>query len=320
MPSYTTSSFDYQVSLSEREVINLRSLDNTFVFEYQRKANDTWRFNYKMLDYDKSWETFFPECLCKEMVEEILSWCSIYDLRFLFPRLALGLRLKLFRLPREDIKDWISQVSNNVDYKKQKVMENALEIADFQYQSLVMSLRDMLYMGQIIGGGGWRKWDLVNNFWYSLKNILVNKDTTTYEEVVEDIAESDGREWFILREAFVKPLFAELTDLYKKRLGMDYENFYTRVGLVENNHSHSKSWRTQRSSNLYKSPLLRLMSLDTKDRTQRDYNMTELQIYFTNNRIRYYCRGVLKGEGLDKFPKTWSAKKYIAYLMKYQGI
>ena len=320
MPSYTQSSFDYQVSLSESEKSNLRGLYNTFAFEYQRKANDTWRFNYKMLNYDKSWETYFPECLCREMVEEILSWCSIYDLRFLFPRLAIGLRLKLFRLPRKESKDWISPVSKNMDYTKQKVMENALEIADFQYQSTSMSLRDMLYINQILLGGAWIKWDLVSKFYTSLRNILNDKDTTTYEEVVEDIPESDGRGWFILREAFIKPLFAELTDLYKKPLGMDYDNFYNGYLLLENNHSHSASWKVEHSLNMYKSPLLVLMSLDTKDRTQRDYNMEALETYFTENRIRYYCRGVLKGEGWDKFPKTWSAKKYITYLMKYQGI
>jgi hypothetical protein len=318
MPSYTTSSFDYKVSLSEREVINLRSLDNTFAFEYQRRANDTWRFNWKMLRYDKSWETYFPVCLPKEMVEEILSWCSIYDLRFLFPRLAIGLRLRLFRLPREDRKI-VNEVSKNMVYMKQKIMENALDMADFQYQSTCLSLREMLYMGQI-NEFLFSKWDLIFQFNSSLARIWEEKDTTTYEEVVEGIPEGKGGLWFEGREAFIKPLFAELTDLYKKPLGMEYEKFYTEIGLLENNHSHSKSWRTQRSDNLYSSPLLRLMSLDTKDRTQKDYNMKELETYFTTNRIRYYCRGVLKGEGWDKFPKTWSSKKYIAYLMKYQGI
>tara|TARA_R110002153_G_scaffold73533_5_gene191808 strand:+ start:3550 stop:4470 length:921 start_codon:yes stop_codon:yes gene_type:complete len=306
------------VGLSESEVRNLRSLDNTFAFEYQRKANDTWKFNYKMLKYDKSWETYFPICLCKEMVEEILSWCSIYDLRFLFPRLAIGLRLRLFRLPREDSKI-ISPVKNNMSYKKQKVMENALDIADIQYQSTCFSLREMVRLGQF-KEVLFKKWDLVAKFYSSLTRIWEDKDTTTYEEVVENILEEDGRGWFILREAFIKPLFAELTDLYKKPLGMDYDNFYNGYLLLENNHSHSASWKVEHSLNMYKSPLLVLMSLDTKDRTQRDYNMEALETYFTENRIRYYCRGVLKGEGWDKFPKTWSAKKYITYLMKYQGI
>lgn len=316
------SSNEYKVGLTESEVINLRSLDMTYAFEYQRKANDTWKFNYKMLRYDKSWETFFPVCLCKEMVEEILSWCSIYDLRFLFPKLALGLRLRLFRLPRED-KKIVSPVCKSMYHKKRKVMENALDIAEFQFKSNRFTLRKMVLLGQYqddLGVEG-RSRQLAQQFNSSLTNILNEKHTTTYEEVVEGIPEQ-YRWWFISREAFVIPLFAELTDLYKRPLdwGIEYEKFYTGCKLKEDNHSPSKSWRTKNSFNLYRSPLLVLMSLDTKDRTQKDYNMEALETYFTTNRIRYYCRGVLKGEGWDKFPKTWSAKKYITYLMKYQGI
>ena len=236
------SEFEYGVSYSQRERNELKNIeDRKNPFGKTTLVNDVFRFNWKMIKYDKTWERVFPQFLCKEMVEEILNFMTVYDLRFLFPNLWYGLQLKLFRLPNwkwrpmENGKgyeeyydksrlDYIRiPTCEGLNHHQQTLLASCFKVADKLYLGSTYDMKDIVDILMTH-----RNHD-PEFFARAFKNVLQRRLHTkeegtylSYEDVLRwcrPDAEWEGDypelyQFLKERQPFLEPLLKELPDLY----------------------------------------------------------------------------------------------------------
>ncbi len=331
---------NYQLTLSQQEKDNIDKIrNNDLPFGKTALLNNAFRFNWKMIRYDNSWEKFFPECLCKEMVEEILSWCSVYDLRFLYPRLYIGLRLKLYRLPDRD-QLTLKRVANNLTYgdrptwTQTPLIKSIFNTANDLYNRSSMSSKDLVkYMYNTTYDNDRTTKTFLDKL-QTLKFSMEEGEYTTYDKVLELIKrECEEYYWYETRTPYLEPLLSELPDLYKKeecKFAKDMENA---DWLVKSRHGgqfshyssgiHTEAVYSGKDPKCYRryGSLHRILTRrDWNTRDERKSHLKKIEDFIDINRIRYYCRGVLKGTGFSAFPKSWTTKKFKTYLWKYQGL
>tara|TARA_R110000823_G_scaffold239821_8_gene364961 strand:+ start:4952 stop:5986 length:1035 start_codon:yes stop_codon:yes gene_type:complete len=338
------SPFEYGVSHSQREMNELKNIqDRKNPFGKTTLVNDVFRFNWKMIKYDKTWEKVFPQFLCKEMVEEILNFMTVYDLRFLYPNLWYGLQLKLFRLPHNP-NSLLKQIrlpnSESFNHHQQTLLVSCFKVADKLYIGSTYDMKDIVDILLT------RKTD-PEFFARAFMNVLQRRQHTkeegtylSYEDILRWCSPSPNWDDFPElyqflkeRQPFLEPLLKELPDLYKKE---PIENFnqvinqnwktqflHTRLKVATlsmyRGEELRKDWNN--GSPIYYSPLLRILTEpDWNTKYEKSVMMENIRRFFDDNQLRYYCRGVLKGTGFSAFPKSWTTKKFKVYLWKYQGL
>ena len=328
---------NYGLTFSQQEKDTLTKIQKQDLpFGKTSLVNNAFRFNYKMIKYDNSWEFIFPECLCKEMVEEILSWCSVYDLRFLFPRLYIGLRLKLFRLPNHEIRCLPTRLERETSfhYKQTPLIKSVFNSANDLYNRSSMSSKDLvLYMLNNTYDNEGTTNTFLNKL-YTLKFIMEEGEYTTYDKVLELIKrECEGYYWYETRRPYLEPLLNELPDFYKKEQDefakdMEKAPFLTKSGSLGGLSHYARSIHTElvysgsdpisyrRYGRLHRI----LTRPDWNSRDEKKSHLRQIKRFIDDNQLRYYCRGVLKGTGFDAFPSSWTTKKFKTYLWKYQGL
>ena len=295
-------------TLTEYEVNRLNKIDKlTFPFGKDAMILDTWRFNWKMLDYLPEWDSMFPVCFPREMVEEILSWCSIWDLRFIFPKLYLNLQIRFSRLNDEgkSLLCSIARYSHRYYNEKLSVFSDLCEYAEKANQLSSYTTRELTRLRVRKEGN---TSNLVGQFCNVMLRIFKDKPSTTYEEVVNTLFQ-EYQDFFIHNEAFILPYLNEIPNFFK---ATEWTNTVSKVLKIPLRLKKYDSYRTATvygkhgSLSLWNSPFLYLLKYGSH---------TEWRHYFEVNKIRYYCRGTFKGY---VFPKTWNDKKFRSYLYSYR--
>jgi len=331
---YNTNNYELTFSQQEKDSINKIS-NQDLPFGKTALLKNSFQFNWKMIRYDNSWDFIFPECLCKEMVEEILSWCSVYDLRFLFPRLYIGLRLKLFRIHTIEIGRLSTALNEgtSLSYKQTPLIKSIFNTANDLYNRSSMSSKDLVkYMYNTTYDNGGTTKTFLDKL-HTLKSVMNEGEYTTYDKVLELLKEDcEWYYWYETRTPYLEPLLNELPDFYKKEereFARDMENA---PYLIKSRHGkfsqyasriHTEEVYSGKDPHSYRryGSLHRILTRpDWNSRDERKSHLKKIEDFIDINRIRYYCRGVLKGTGFSAFPKSWTTQKFKTYLWKYQGL